>query len=146
MISGMASREAVALLRYVHGLYNLTVIALFLYQGWLGLGIRRARLAGEAAVRKAARHRKLGPVIAPMGWAGFLAGAALAYLDFGYLREYPLHFYNGAAIALLIAALYLISKKIKGAASPWRTPHFVLGAVLLAMYLLQALLGLGILL
>jgi hypothetical protein len=52
----------------------------------------------------------------------------------------------GSCIALLIIATFIISKKIKGPESLWRTPHFMIGLFILLLYIVQIYLGLGILL
>jgi hypothetical protein len=45
-----------------------------------------------------------------------------------------------------IGASFLVSRRLKGPAPPWRTIHFALGIVILVLYPLQVFLGLGILL
>ncbi len=134
-------------LRILHGAYNSLMMLLFLYQGWLGLKIRRERKAGAnrdfAVIRK---HRKAGPLFAFLGILGFIFGLALVLFDKGHLIEYPLHFALGLTLASLITALYIISKKIKGLDSPFRTPHFILGIVLIGLYLWQFFIGLDVLL
>lgn len=141
------ARHLIPYLALGHGLFNLSVFGLFVRQGWLGLAIRRARRSGAslpfAAIR---RHRRTGPVAALMGGAGFLAGVLLVFLDKGRLIEYPLHLAVGSVIVLTLVALYIMSRRIIGADSPYRTPHAALGLVLLGLYVVQAVLGLGILL
>jgi hypothetical protein len=133
-------------LRYIHGIYNSLIILLFLYQGWLGLRIRRERIQGRPPTsRIVRRHRKLGPMLVPLGVFGYLAGPAILYLRTGHIFEYPLHFVNGSVVVLLIMATSFISKKIKGRESPWRTPHLVAGIFVLALYIVQAFLGIGVL-
>jgi hypothetical protein len=134
-------------LRLLHGGYNALVALAFVYQGWLGLRIRRARKQGRdrdfGAVR---RHRTNGPVLALLGALGYAAGATIIVLDKGHVFEYPAHHLTGASIVLLLAATFLVSRQIKGFESGWRTPHFLLGLAILAAYLGQLLLGLNILL
>lgn len=142
----MITEQALAYLRYVHGGFNLAMVLLFFYQGSLGLRIRRGRLADSPAPRAAGRHRRLGPVIAPLGVLGFLAGLALVFLDKGRVFEYPLHFLGGLSVAALVTAAFLLSRGIKGPGTPGRAAHFRTGAVLLLVYPVQAALGLGILL
>jgi hypothetical protein len=142
----MITGQAAAYLRYVHGAFNLAMVLLFLYQGSLGLRIRRGRLANSPVPRAAGRHRRLGPVLAPLGALGFLAGLALVFLDKGRVFEHPLHFLGGLAVAALITVAFLLSRRIRGLETPWRAAHFRTGAVLLLVYPVQALLGLGILL
>ncbi len=142
----MITGQAAAYLRYVHGAFNLTMMLLFLYQGSLGLRIRRGRLANSPGAPLAKRHRRLGPVLAPLGVLGFLAGLALVLLDKGRVFEYPLHFLGGLAVAALIICAFLLSRKIKSPDTPGRAAHFRAGVVLLLVYPVQALLGLGILL
>jgi uncharacterized membrane protein YwaF len=80
-----------------------------------------------------------------MGILGFLAGITIAYLDNREVFKYPLHFITGSAITLSILATFLISKKIKGRESPWRTIHFTIGLIIICLYFIQAFLGIGIL-
>jgi len=132
-------------LKLLHGTYNTIVMALFIRQGWLGLTIRRERLAGRplpsVAIR---RHRQRGPLLAGMALPGFLAGAVLSYVDNGHILHYPLHFATGAVLMLAVGASFLVSRQIRGEAAPWRTVHFAIGIAILALYPLQAFLGLGV--
>jgi hypothetical protein len=60
--------------------------------------------------------------------------------------EYTSHFFTGFAIALLLVTTWAVSRKIKGPDSRYRTPHFIVGIAILGLYLVEAVLGLGILL
>ena len=143
----MINRELIPYLKLAHGAYNTLVMSLLIYQGWLGLRIRKKRKAGERQdFEIIKRHRRNGPIFAIMGCVGFLAGITIIYFDKGRIFLYPLHFINGSLIALLLISTYLISKKIRANESPWRTRHFILGIVILCLYLIQVYLGLGILL
>jgi len=139
--------EIVHYLKYLHGLFNGTVILLFLYQGWLGLTIRRDRIAGRPPTAGAIkRHRKMGPVLAFLGIAGFFAGVIIVYIHEGHILEHPVHFMVGLSIASLITTTYLISKKIRGGRTSFRTPHFFVGIAIICLYLIQAFIGISILL
>ena len=142
----LIDKELIPWLRLGHGLYNSLVILLFLYQGWLGLRIRRARLAGAplpvGAVR---RHRKMGPVLAVLGIIGFSAGLVVVTLGERRYMENWHHLFTGLAIVLLLAATYHISRKIKGPDSSYRNTHLALGIAIICLYLLEAFLGIGIL-
>jgi hypothetical protein len=143
----MIGREWIDLLRVLHGAYNALVAFAFLYQGWLGLKIRKARRSGGAkdfGIIK--RHRGNGPVLAFLGILGYVAGATLIMIDKGHFFEYRVHHVEGLAIVILLASTFIVSRKIKGPASPWRTPHFLLGLTILGAYLVQLFLGLNILL
>jgi hypothetical protein len=136
----------VPLLRYAHGLINLSVIILFIFQAFLGLKIRKIRKDRVAPdFRLIRKHRKFGPILAVAGVAGFFGGMGLVYFDEGHILEYPLHFFTGLTISCLIVAAVLISKKIRGADSPWRNPHFFIGISLICLLLFQAFLGIGVL-
>ena len=141
----MIDKQTIAYLKLLHGAYNTVIMLLFMYQGLLGLKIRRQRVRGGQNFSIVKRHRKLGPVLALMGVAGFIAGMIVIYLDKGRIMEYPLHFLTGMSIALSITAAFLISRNIKGADSPWRTPHLIIGIIILCLYLVQITLGIGIL-
>jgi hypothetical protein len=133
-------------LKLGHGFFNFLVMLLFIRQGWLGLKIRRNRLAGTPILTAIKRHRRSGPIAAALAPCGFLAGMTLSLIDHGRIFYYPYHFLNGAALVLCIGATFLVSRKLKGPAPPWRTIHAVLGIVILLLYPLQVVLGLGILL
>lgn len=137
------SREALSYLRLLHGAYNTCMLALFVYQGILG---RRIRRSGDRPLDTIRRHRKTGPVAAALGMSGFVAGMIVVYLDAGHIFKYPLHFINGLMIVLLILATYLLSKKIRGSAPVWRNRHYTAGILIIVLYCIQAVLGLGILL
>ena len=143
----MVDKQFIAYFKLAHGFFNVSMMALFVYQGWMGYLIRSARTAGQAlpidAVR---RHRKAGPVFALWGALGFAAGIIMVLLDKGRILEYPLHFFVGLSIVLCICGVYVISRRIKGPDPQFRNIHFGLGLLLLTLYVVQVLLGLGILL
>ncbi len=139
-------RETISCLRILHGLYNTVVVLAFIYQGSLGLKIRRERKKGNAPLPGIVRrHRRLGPFLLLAGIAGFSAGLLIVYLDSGDILKYPLHLFTGMTIVSLIIATYLVSRKIKGLDSQWRQPHFRIGVIILVLYCIQIFLGLGIL-
>jgi hypothetical protein len=142
----LIDRQLLASLRLAHGVFNLAVLLALCYQGWIGLKIRHARKAGAAlpfgAIR---RHRKSGPVLAALVASGYLFGIIVVFLDEGRLLEYPAHFVTGTVLVLLVLAGFILSRKIKGPDSPYRSPHFLTGIALLAVDLLQVFLGLGVL-
>lgn len=142
----MIDKQTISYLRLAHGSYNITVMFLFIFQGTLGLRIRKGRKSGIKSFEIIKRHRKLGPILAFMGGIGSLAGLTLVYIDYGNLLKYPLHLITGSAIVFSITSTFLISRKIKGPESPFRTLHFRLGILILSLYLIQVFLGLGILL
>ncbi len=146
METSLTDGSIISYLRYAHGLYNSLVILLFLYQGQLGWRIRKERLRGSPpTVKRVKRHRKLGPFSAILGISGFPAGMAVAYLDEGHIFEHPFHFVTGSTVVVLIVLTFILSKKIKGRESPWRSRHFIAGITLLFAYFLQAFWGIGIL-
>ena len=133
-------------LEYLHGLFNGFVALLFIYQGWLGLTIRKERVSGRlTTVSVVKRHRTIGPIIAIMGIAGFFAGATIVYLDKGRIFEHPVHFIFGLSIAALIFTTYLISKKIRGGKSTFRPPHLFAGVAIICLYFIQIFFGIKIL-
>ena len=119
----------------------------FFYHGRLGLLIREKRRRGAPPpIVAVKRHRKAGPVLVVLGALGFFMGFTVTVLDKGVVLEYPLHFFTGSAIVLLLMTTYALSRKIKGPDSPFRTPHFIIGTAILLLYLTPSFLGLGILL
>ena len=133
-----------SILKYIHGIYNSLIIMLFLYQGWLGILIREGRISEKTfSLKNTKRHRKIGPILALLGIAGFFAGMIIVYLRKGKIIEHPFHFFNGMIIVLAIITTFIISRKITIKESAWRTPHFIIGIIILCLYLIQALLGIG---
>ena len=106
------------------------------YQGALGWRIRRRRGAGApqdfGAVK---RHRALGPVLAALLPIGYLAGLVTAYVHKGDLLRYPAHLAAGTALLAAVGAAVLVSRRIRGAQSPWRAPHLALGLTALGIFL-----------
>lgn len=142
----LIDKHLLAYLRPAHGVYNAIVVLLFLYQGQLGFRIRRARKAGAAPLfEKIKRHRRMGPVLVILGGLGFLEGLTLVMLDSGKVLQFPLHLFTGLTIVVLLIATYKISKDIKGPDSSYRTPHFVLGSAILCFYLVDVVIGIGVL-
>jgi hypothetical protein len=132
-------------LRIAHGSYNAVLFACLLYQGWLGVTIRRRRKSGGERISVVRRHRANGPVLAILGVLGYLSGTSLIWIDRGRFFVFPYHAATGLCIAICLVLTFRISREIKGADSPWRTPHFLLGVLILGLYLVQAFLGLDIL-
>jgi hypothetical protein len=144
----LIGQELLTPLRLTHGLFNISVMLMFFYTARLGLRIRGARKREEARPAVAVRrHRKLGPILALLGGIGFGAGIALVLVDTGDILKYPAHLAVGTAIVILLTITYLVSRKITSPeASPYRQAHFLLGLTILALYLVQTVLGLGVLL
>jgi hypothetical protein len=139
-------RQTLAYLKLIHGVFNMAVFAAFLYQASLGLNIRSGRRQRRPDFAVIKRHRALGPLLVLLGISGFLAGLSIAYLDQGRIFRHPLHFLFGLAIAAGLVTTFLVSKQIRPGDSPWRNAHALVGAGLIALYLFQVMLGLGILL
>jgi hypothetical protein len=137
------SKELIEYLKLFHGTYNTVVLLLFFYQGILGLKIRKSENRPARIIK---RHRKIGPVAALLGVAGFIAGMTVVFIDAGRIFKYPVHFTTGLLIAALIITTYFISKKIKGPDKYWRDRHYAVGIFILCLYLIQFVLGLGVLL
>ncbi len=143
----MINRQLIPYLQLIHGSFNLLTAILFTYQGAMGFKIRGERRKGSpmplAAIK---RHRKLGPILTPLGIAGFFAGLTLVYIDAGDILKYPAHLAVGIALCILIGGAFLVSRRIKGSETTWRNPHFIIGIFILIVYYSQILLGLGVLL
>jgi hypothetical protein len=137
------SKELTEYLKLFHGAYNTVIFLLILYQGTLGLRIRKSAAPPVSVIR---RHRKIGPAAVVLGTAGFLAGMTLAFLDHGRVFKYPLHFLCGLIIVTLLITTFVISKKIRGPEPLWRNRHYTVGICIVLLYALQVFLGLGALL
>ena len=143
----MVDKEFIAYFKLAHGFFNLCMMALFCYQGWMGYLIRQARTSGAPVPMDAVRrHRKAGPAFALWGLMGYVAGIIVVLLDKGRIFEYPLHLLAGTMLVAVLGWLYAVSRRIKGPETHYRNIHFALGMCLLALYVVQVLLGLGILL
>jgi len=143
----LIDRELLSSLRLVHAVFNTSVMLLFFYHAWLGFTIRRARMAKASLPFGAIkRHRKTGPVLAVLGVLGFFIGFTLVLLHTGNVLEYPAHFFTGLFIVALLVTTFVMSLRIKSPDSPYRTPHFIIGVAILFSYLIQFLLGIGLLL
>jgi hypothetical protein len=121
----LIDRQLLSSLRFVHGGFNSFVMIMFFYHACLGIAIRRARMAhGPLPFPMIKRHRKGGPLLAALGIAGFFIGFTLVMLDSGKVLQFPSHFLVGCTIVLCLITTFVISRKIKGPDSPYRTPHF----------------------
>jgi hypothetical protein len=139
-------RTLMPYLRYAHGIYNMLVILLFLYQGRLGAKIRRERKQDrQPSFDIVRRHRRLGPILSIIGFFGFISGLILVFIDVGILFVFRPHFIFGTVISIFIAIIYSSSWMIKSRESAWRTPHFIAGIILTCLYVVQLYLGLKIL-
>lgn len=142
----MLDKQTIAYLKLLHGLYNSWVISLFIYQGFLGLRIRRERKTGSRSFHIIKRHRRLGPILTIGSMIGFFAGIFIVFIDYGHIFKYPLHFITGLLVISSVSTTFLISKKIKANDSKYRDIHYRLGILILCLYIIQAFFGLGILL
>jgi len=141
----MVSDRVVSTLQLVHVFFNSTLFFALVYQGRLGWRIRRRRVAGvlqDFSVVK--RHRTLGPILATLLPMGYLAGLITVYLHKGLWVRFPGHLAGGTVLLVVVFSIFMVSKRIRGAQSPWRTPHFALGLLLLCTFLVQIYLGLNI--
>jgi hypothetical protein len=139
-------RLSIMYLKYAHGLFNLTMAVLFLYQGWTGFAVRRARRAGgKVPFDRVRAHRKSGPALELGGLAGYLVGIGVVILDRGRLFEYPLHLATGTVLVGLMGVVYAVSRRIEGTAVKARSLHFRIGSALLALYVLQVFIGFSVL-
>lgn len=132
--------------KVAHGSFNILLALAFLYQGRMGFTIRRRNQSSENRFIAIRWHRKLGPFLVVMSLAGYFFGLILVYVDKGRVLEYPLHLAVGSLIVLFVLCQYAVSKKIKGPESWWRKPHFATGVGIICLYILQIVIGIGILL
>jgi len=141
----MASDRIISTLQVAHVFFNSALFFALAFQGLLGWRIRNKRIAGvlqDFSVVK--KHRALGPILATLLPIGYLVGLITAYLHKGLWVPYPGHFTVGTALLAVVCSTYLVSKRIRGIQSPWRTPHLELGLLLLCVFLVQIFLGLNI--
>jgi hypothetical protein len=137
----------VDLLAPLHGLYNVAVACLVFFQAFLGLKIRRARRTAAAfPVTAVKRHRKIGPLLPWLAAIGFAAGLLLIMLDHRRLLAFPAHFFLGLSIVLFLFCQRRLGLRILGRDSVYRNPHFLLGLIILAAYVVQISIGLSLLL
>ena len=134
------SKEIIAYMKLFHGTYNITIMILIMYQGMLGLKIRKSETPPTQIIKK---HRKIGPVAVVLGSAGLFAGLFITFLDVGHIFKYPLHFINGLLLVSALITTYLISIKIKGPEKLWRNRHYNLGILIIVLYIVQVLLGIS---
>jgi hypothetical protein len=131
---------------YAHGLYNIVIFLFFVWQGWIGSKIRIERLsASPPTMPFIKRHRKFGPGLTLLGIAGFLSGVIMVYIGGDNIVARPLHFFVGSVLTLVIIAAFLISRKIKGQESPFRTLHMAAGTLTICLYIVQTYIGIKIL-
>ena len=132
--------------KLAHGSFNTLLALAFMYQAWMGLAIRRGRKRGEPQLIAMRRHRRLGPFLVVMGLLGYCLGLILVSIDKGRVVEYPPHLVVGSVIVLFLLGQYAVSRKIKGLDSSWRTPHLAIGVGIICLYVLQIVIGVGVLL
>jgi len=142
----MVSSQVIAYLKLLHGVYNFTMMVLFLRQCRFGLQIRKGRLDGSPPFELIKRHRRNGPILAFMGVCGFLSGVILVGIDSGDLLKYFYHLLVGLALASLIVTMFVVSRQIKGPDPYWRNIHLAIGLLIICVYVVQIFLGLNILL
>jgi len=87
----------------------------------------------------------LGPIISFIGVTGFISGLIVVFIDNGIFYIFRHHFITGLLVAILIMITYTVSRKIKVRDALRRTTHFISGIILIFLYFIQTLLGIGIL-
>ena len=132
------TREIIGYLKLFHGTYNAIIMILVVYQGMLGMTIRKSKAAPLPIIK---RHRKIGPIAVVLGTIGLFTGMLVIYFDFGRILKFPFHFITGLMITSALIASYFISNKIKGPEKLWRNRHFALGKLIIVLYVVQVLLG-----
>ncbi len=140
------SKETIMYLKYLHGFFNLSVAGLVLYQYRLGASIRKIRLNNASAPQEMKKHLKLGPFAVALGILGFVAGNIIIFMDKARVLVYPVHFISGGLIAFGLVYLFILSRKMIAGDISNRSLHGKVAMVVVALYLMQILLGLGILL
>lgn len=143
----LIDKEVLSSLRLAHGAFNIVVMLLFWYQAWMGMKIRKARRLTREALpfNLIRRHRKSGPVYAGMALFGYLFGIVIVFLHERHFLEHPVHFFTGTALIVVITISIVLSRRIQGQQSAFRTAHFISGVFLLVLFFLQVLFGLGVL-
>ncbi len=131
--------------KVAHGLFNVFVFIVLLYQAWIGFKIRKGRKTGQSQFAAIKRHRKLGPILVFTGMLGYCFGLILVSIDKGQILEYPFHLTVGTLVVLFLAGQYGVSRKIKGLESSWRTPHLAIGIGIFCLYVFQIVTGMAVL-
>ncbi len=131
-------------LRSAHGIFNITVMALFLYQAFLGLQIRRSRSSGSPSPGAIRAHRRNGPLWMILATLGYSAGLFLVTVDQGKILSFPPHFVTGTLIILLLMTTFVVSRQINGDVK-WRNRHLGIGIAIITLYIVQILLGIRLL-
>jgi hypothetical protein len=135
-------------LTFVHPLLMWILLAISLYALYLGIQVRRTRLA-EGDIKKELakgrfniRHYQIGSVLLALMVIGALGGMAILYINTGKLVPGP-HLYSGLAMVALIstsASLVPFMQK-----RDWvRYIHITLNITLLGLFGWQALTGVQI--
>ena len=127
-----------------HALFNSTIFLLFIYQAYLGLSMRRSKLAGQIDIVKVRRHKRNGPIAATLAIFGYVFGLVIVSIDRGRPFTFPAHFINGTLIIALIATTFIISRKMMSDPG-LREVHRRIGIVIISLYVLQILMGISLL-
>lgn len=141
----MITDGIVSTLQVTHAFFAGVLFLAFVFQGHLGWRLRKKRVAGVlqdfSLVKK---HRARGPILATLVSVVYLAGLITVYLHKGLWVRHPGHLAGGTVLLVVVGSVYLASKRIRGTQSPWRTPHFALGLLLLCAFAVQIYLGLNV--
>lgn len=137
----MDIKEYIPYMKVLHGFYNFTILLLFVYQGLLGIRIRKNRLKKLFIPDVVKKHRRLGLMLFPLSIAGFFSGVTLVYAEWQEIIKYPLHFFNGVVLLILIISIFIISRLLTIERLFLRNIHFLLGLLIISLYLIQIILG-----
>ena len=130
--------------RIGHAMFNSIVFLLFIYQAYLGLSIRRSKLAGNIDVNKIQKHKRNGPIWVVLAILGYLAGLTLVTIDQGRPFTFPVHLIIGSLLIILIVATFIISRRMTSD-QKLRDAHRKIGIGIISLYLIQAIIGVGVL-
>jgi len=136
------SRDVIASIRLAHVFFNAVAVILFLVQAMTGIGNRKRRLAGGDVLQGRVRlHRRMGPVLVLMTVAGFCGGLILVCIDRNNIIEYPVHLFFGTMLTVFTATAMATGYNISGMDDSLRDIHFSVGRTIVAICVVQVMLG-----
>lgn len=149
IMSNLIPEPIIVWSQFIHPTVMWGLLALTVYALYLGIQIRRTRLA-EGDVKKElikgrfnVRHHQIGSILLALMVLGSIGGMAITYLNNGKLFVAP-HLLAGLGMTGLIAASAALSPFMQKGQNWARYTHIFLNITLLGLFSWQAVTGVEI--
>lgn len=132
---------------FIHPILGGMLFVMFAFQGITGIGSIDAADENRKATGLARFHRGNGRALAALLPAVYVTGLLTVVLRGKGISAHPPHLINGTLLLVAVIAAFFLARKFRTTASKGtKHVHITFGAFAIVFYLVQAVIGLGMLL